>query len=273
MSRTRFFSAFFFLAVFSFGAFSQTSSGTAEPAEKVKRVLPFAHGETLTYEGKLSKIITVSIADLTFTVDRSSDNENLFIKAEARSKGTLLRLFRFSFLQTIDSTIDEYDFKALRTVKKDVQKDRVRDSEADFNYDESRVTYVEVDPKDPMRPPRSIASELEGDTHDLISAIYSLRMQPLKVGETFNITLSDSGLVYTVPVRVTRRERQRTVLGRVSCFRLEPEIFGPDRLIERDGSMVIWITDDARRVPVRSTVNTNLGRVDIRLRAASGLLK
>ena len=34
-------------------------------------------------------------------------------------------------------------------------------------------------------------------------------------------------------VRVTRREIQRTVLGKVMCFRVEPEVFGINRLIAR----------------------------------------
>jgi hypothetical protein len=157
----------------------------------------------------------------------------------------------------------------MRTVKHDVQKDRVRDSEALFDYGENRVTWTETDPKEPMKPPRRIASEIEGTTHDLISGVYSLRMLPLKVGETFNLKISDSGLVYDVPVRVTARERQKTDIGKVMCFRIEPDVFGPGRLVESDGKMVIWITDDARRIPVRSQVNASIGKIDIKIQSIS----
>jgi len=232
-----------------------------------QQIVPFEDGETITYEGKVSKIIQgIAVADLTFTVDRAADADYL-IKAEAKSKGSLLKLFRFSFLQRLETTVDDSGFRVTRTVKHDVQKDRVRDSEALFNYGDKRVTYTEVDPKDPMRPPRKIASEIEGTTHDLVSGVYTLRMLPLAVGKTFHLKISDSGLVYDVPVKVTAREMQKTEIGKVMCFRVEPQVFGPGRLIENDGTMIIWITDDARRLPVRSRVNASVGKIEISIRS------
>ena len=232
---------------------------------------PFAIGETLTYSGKVSKYITgIEIADLTFTVGKDADTDNYLIKAEARSKGTLLKLFGFSFLQQYNSTVDAMLFRALKSSHHDVQKDRVRDSEAVFNYKDQRVTYVETDPKDPMRPPRKIASKIEEHTHDLISGLYSLRLLPLAVGKTFDMNVSDSGLVYEIPVKVTAREQQKTIFGKIWCFRVEPDVFGPGRLIDKEGKMVIWVADDPRRIPVRSRIDTFV-KIDIRLRSTANL--
>lgn len=248
------------ILLFSSSVFAQSNGGA------VKK-MPFAVGETLTYEGKFSKIIRgIAVADLSFKVMNAPNNKDYLVKAEAKSKGTLLKLFRFSFLQQIDSTIEKEEFRALKTVKRDVQKERVRDSEALFDYSQKRVTYVETDPKDTMRPPRNIASTIEDKTHDMISGIYSLRLLPLAVGKKFELAVSDSGLVYKVPLRVTAREQQKTILGKVWCFRVEPEIFGENRLIEQEGSMIIWITDDEKRIPVRSQLNTEIGKVEVKLK-------
>lgn len=265
------------LALFSFISVSAQGSAPVtfvddETVSAKAITTPFISGETLTYEGKVSKIIKgIAVADLTFTLERSPASSDYLVKAEARSKGTLLKLFRYSFLQKLSSTINPGEFRVVKTVKHDVQKDRVRDSEARFDYDERRVTYTETNPNEPMQPARTIASEIEGVTHDLISGLYSLRLLPLAVGKTFNINISDSGLVYEIPVKVTARERQKSIFGNVWCFRVEPEIFGPDRLIEREGNMVIWMTDDQRRIPVRSQVNSPIGRVEIRLKTAKNL--
>jgi hypothetical protein len=232
--------------------------------------VPFAIGETLTYEGKISKVIQgISVAELTFTVGNGGPDGAYLVSAEARSKGTLLKLFRYSFLQKIDSTIASNDLRALKTTKHDVQKERVRNSEAVFDYTDRRVTYTETDPKEPMRAPRMIASDLNGETHDLVSGIYNLRTLPLAVGKTFDVTVSDSGLVYKVPVRVTGRERLKTEIGRVWCFKIEPEVFGDGRMIEREGSMIIWITEDSRRIPVRSQVKASFGKLEIKLKSMS----
>ena len=75
--------------------------------------------------------------------------------------------------------------------------------------------------------------------------------------------------MYDVPVRVTARERLKTEIGRVMCFRVEPDVFGPGRLVEGNGKMVIWITDDARRLPVRSQVNASIGKIEIKIQSLS----
>lgn len=251
----------FFLSVSATFSFAQTA-----------KTKPFGVGETLTYEGKFSKIIKgIGVADLSLKIERAEDGRNFLIRSEARSKGSLLKLFRFSFFQQFDSIVDAESFRILKTVKHDEQKDRVRDSEAVFDYDYRRVTYVETDPRDPARPPRKIASEITDDTHDLISAVYSLRLLPLAVGKSFDVYISDSGLLYKIPVRVTAREQQKSILGRIWCFRVEPEIFGMNRLIEKEGDLTIWITDDARRLPVRAQINSDLGRVEVKLKTANGL--
>jgi hypothetical protein len=230
---------------------------------------PFAPGETLTYEAKLNKIIRgVPVADLTFVVSNGTPGE-LEIKADARSKGTLLKLARYSFLYSFASNIDAANFRVNSTERKTTEKERVRNGEAKFDYGEKRVTYIETDPAEPMKPPRKIASGIEDKTQDVVSGIYTLRLLPLAVGKRFDLTVSDSGLVYEVPVRVTAREIQKTILGKVWCYKVEPAVFGPGRMVEDKGSMAIWITDDARRIPVRSRIDTTYGRVEVRLRAVS----
>ena len=58
-------------------------------------------------------------------------------------------------------TYERYDTKTLkRTVKRDEQGDRVRESEALFDYKEKKVIYIETDPNDAMRAPRVTGSTL-----------------------------------------------------------------------------------------------------------------
>ena len=225
-------------------------------------------GETMTFEGKVSRLkISVSVAELTFTATTAPDSKELTVKTDAISKGTLLKLFRYSFAQNYVSTIDLENFRILKTTKRDVQKERVRESEALFDYTQKSVTWIETDPKDRNRPPRRIASGLIGETHDMVSAIYALRLQPLAIGKRFDLTISDSGLIYKVPVVVTGREQQNTELGKLWCFKIEPEVFGRGRLIEQKGKMIIWVTDDIRRIPVKARIDSQYGKIEIKLKS------
>ncbi|CAN5498407.1 hypothetical protein BH10ACI1_BH10ACI1_19720 [soil metagenome] len=260
--------SFLILAAFTFCFFCVSAQTKQKNDTEIKSYIV---GETLTYEGKFSKAILrgIEVADLSFTVERAPDGENYFVRSEAKSKGTLIKLFRFTFLQQLQSTIDFNTLDILKSIKHDVQNERERDSEAIFNYADKQVTYVEIDPKNAMRPPRKVASQIEAGTQDFISGLYLLRSMPLAVGKTFELTVSEIGLVYKIPVRVTARVRQKSVLGKLWCFRVEPEIFGKNRLIDQEGSMIIWITDDNRRIPVRSQINAEIGRVEVKLKSVS----
>ena len=246
----------------AFAAFAQPS-GT-KPADAKTLI-----GEVLKYDAKFKKVLGgIPVAELTMSVSSMPNASDLLVKAEAVSKGTLLKLFRFSFLQHYDSTLDP-SFRILKTVKHDVQKERVRDSEAVFDYGRKLVTFTETDPKDSSRPPRRIASDIGEHVLDMTSAVYYLRLQQLAVGKKFELSVSDSGLVYKVPVTVTAREMQKTILGNVWCYRIDPDVFGPGRLIEQKGSMIIWMTDDARHIPVRSEIKAEVGKIDIKLKSAT----
>lgn len=237
-------------------------------AQKSAKAEPFKAGESLVYEGKFSKLLLrgIEVADLSFTVENISNSKNYLVKAEAKSKGTLAKLFGLDFNENIQSIVSGENFAILNTAKRDEQGDRVRESEAVFDYDTKKVIYVETDPRDAARPPRRVASPIQTDTQDLISGIYSIRRLPLAVGKTFELNISDSGLVYKIPVRVTAREKQNSVLGKIWCFRVEPEVFGENRLIEKDGSAVLWITDDARRLPVRAQFDLDIGKLEVKLK-------
>ncbi len=231
---------------------------------------PFKVGETLKYEAKFNKIVRgITVAELNFSVNAAPNGKDWLIKSEAVSKGTLIKLARYSFLQQIQSTVEGAgDFRVLESVKHDVQKERVRDSVAKFDYQKKTVSYLETDPKDATRPPRKIASDLNGQTQDIITAIYAMRLMPLAVGKSFEVTVSDTGLIYKIPVRVTAREQQKTDLGKFWCYKVEPELFGPGRYIEKDGGFIVWLTDDARRLPVRAQISTDYGRVEVKIKSA-----
>ncbi|HXG85034.1 MAG TPA: DUF3108 domain-containing protein [Pyrinomonadaceae bacterium] len=250
-----------FLLLCSFFCFSAAAQIPA-------KVESYKAGESLVYEAKFSKAVLrgIEIAVLDFTVEKSPDSRNFLVKSEAKSKGTLSGIVLKDFLQNYESTVDGGNFSILKTVKRDRQGDRVRSSEAVFDYRTKKVIYTETDPTETARPPRLVASAIENGTQDLITSIYTLRRLSLAIGKSFELKISDSGLVYTIPVRVTGREMQKSAVGKTWCFRVEPEIFGRNRLIEKDGTMIFWITDDARRLPVRAQINTNLGRIEVKLK-------
>lgn len=247
---------------------AQTGAGpsTAPAPEARTFANPYFSGESLEYEGKYKRFgFAFTIAELIFKVSRDPDEGRYNVLSEARSRGTLAKLFNFTFYQKIESTVDASSLQITRSVKRDEQRDRIRDSAADFDHLLKRVTWTETDPNDPAKPPKRVASTITAETHDLVTAVFALRGKDLAVGKRLMFKVSDSGLVYDVPVKITGKERQKTIFGKVQCWKVEPEIFGDGRIIEQKGSLTIWMTADERRIPVRARLNTELGRVDIKL--------
>jgi len=255
-------------------------SGLAEPVSRV-RVHPFEPSEELLYVAEFSRSLLkkIDVADFRFTAAREPSlrkvvaNEltraggsaySLKFTGEVSSKGFFSKLFNLRFRERIESIVEPISFTVKKTKRVDEQGKRARISES--TYDNGKVVWLERDPNDPSRPPRSSSAAFSGQVQDVLSAIYFLRTQPLQLGKTLEITVSDSGVVYQIPVHVIEKARQKTVLGRIECLRVDAEVFGANRMIASDGQFSIWFTNDNRHVPVSARIKTEHGAFDITLR-------
>ena len=240
--------------------------------------LPFEPAEELVYEGEFSRALLhgIDVAEFHFAANRTrasstsrtdvSRQSALHFTLEAQTKGILGKLFGLNYHQRVESTVEPASFSVLQTTKLDEQGKRKRTSEAVFDRNTGKIVWTERDPNDPTREPRVVTSEWSGAVQDIASAFYYLRTQSLEVGKSFEILVSDSGQVYHIPVTVSEKKVMKTVVGRVPTLKVEPEIFGDNRLVRGQGSLAIWFTDDARHIPVRARLNNGMGTLDIKLK-------
>ncbi|HEX8175483.1 MAG TPA: DUF3108 domain-containing protein [Pyrinomonadaceae bacterium] len=240
--------------------------------------LPFEPKEETVYEAEFSRSLLrgVNVATLRFTASRDSapassgkaEASTLRFTAEAQSKGLFPKLFSgLRFRQQVESTVDSGSFNVLRTVKMDEQGNRKRTSEAVFDLRQKRVTWIERNPNDPTSQPRTVTSEFSGTVQDIASVFYFVRTRPLVPGKNFEVLVSDSGRVYRMPVRVGETKKIKTILGEVETVRVEPELFGEDRMVRGKGQLTIWFTTDARHIPVRAQIKHEMGTLDITLKS------
>lgn len=263
--------------------FMVCGAAQAQNATKAFNGEPFAVNESLTYEIKVNWGIFkgLNIGEMRFKVNKlpETDNsinkdstaQNFIFHGEVLSKGSLAKIARQKYSLTMDSTVSADAFRIIRTVKHDQQNERVRDSITNYDYKSGKLMFTETNPQNLNEQPRVLTAPVSGATHDLMSAIYSLRRVPLTVGKEMTLSIADNGVVYETPVKVLGREMLSTKLGKVWTYRIQTDIFGSRRVIETEGTMTLWITDDARRLPVRARVVTDNFKAEIRLDQWSGL--
>jgi Protein of unknown function (DUF3108) len=235
-------------------------------------------GEELVFEAEFSRAVLrkVDVADFHFRTrrdtvpnDAGAPVTSWRLIGDVTSKGIFSKLFNIRLHEHIESSVDPATFSVLRTSKVDEQGKRVRHSEAIFDQAAGKVTWTERDPNNPRQEPRVMTAAFAGTIHDVVSAIYFMRIQPLEVGKGFEIQISDSGRIYQLPVKVVERREMKTLLGRIGVVRVDADIFGEDRLIRGKGKFSIWLSDDARHIPVRADLSTDVGKFEIKLKKTS----
>jgi hypothetical protein len=239
---------------------------------------PFAVGEELVYQAEFNKGLLhgIDVAEFRFKAEtrrvssKGGPDDPLIVRlvGDVASRGFFPRIAGFRFHQHVESTVDPGPFTVLHTSKLDEQGKRVRASEAVFDHEARKVTWTERDPNQ-SQPPRVSALAFSEPIQDVLTVIYYLRTQILEVGQSVDVPLSDSGRVFRFAVAVVERKQINTVLGRVSAVRVEPALFGENRLVRSRGSLSIWITEDSRHLPVRAQLKVDIGTFDIKLKSVS----
>jgi hypothetical protein len=253
-------------------------SVTAQKPTRPVTLRPFEPAEELVYEAELSRGILrkLDVAEFRLRAQRSNTGkpdaqtnkslETLILKCDIASRGFFTKLFGLRFRETLESKIEPVSFAVQSSKRIDEHGKRIRSSEAVFDQTRGTVSWTEIDPNDPKRPPRVVNGEFTGPVHDILSAIYFMRTQPLQVGKSFELPISDSGHVYKVPIRVLEKKRLKTVLGRVDAILVEADLFGSKGMLNGTGKFFMWFTDDARRVPVSVKIKSEYGTFDIKLK-------
>lgn len=98
-------------------------------------------------------------------------------------------------------------------------------------------------------------------TLDMVSAFFTTRALPLRPGETYQLPVVDKDRHYTLSIDVLGRERLDTLLGDdTPTVKIHPRLQS-EGVFKRSGEMYLWLTDDARHLPVRMESRVRYGKV------------
>ena len=108
---------------------------------------------------------------------------------------------------------------------------------------------------------------LPGPVQDALSSFYLTRFQALPVGGTIAFDYHASRKTAPMEVRVLGREKVKTPAGTFHCVVVEP-LIKAGGIFKNKGRLVIWLTDDDRRMPVLMKSKVMIGSVKVVLQEA-----
>jgi hypothetical protein len=139
------------------------------------------------------------------------------------------------------------------------QREGSRATQQTVAFDQQRgvATYTKN-----QEAPREVKIPL--GVQDSLSSFYILRTLPLRVGQSIHMHTFSNGKTYDVEVQILRREKIAAYWGTVDTIVVRPVMRFQD-ILRQKGDVLIWVTDDERRIPLRMTTAIKVGSIEATL--------
>lgn len=232
----------------------------APPAPKKEMAVPFKPGEVLEFDIGWSSYLTAGTATVTVKEKRPSYNSvAYYVVAEGQPTSLLSKLYTLYY--KADTLVDAYSLLPQRGSLYVKEGKRQRMKTITFNqvartakYEVQTATHVQKD------------LSLPAFTQDALSALYVLRSIPMKPGEKFNMPVTDAGDIYKVQMQVGSVEPVKSGLGTVNGMKIVPVVTMAKGTPPR--GLALWLSDDARRLPLKIEAQLPVGKFTVTLRSA-----
>lgn len=124
--------------------------------------------------------------------------------------------------------------------------------------------FAEYDQQKHLLKTKDTTLSIDPFTHDILSAFYYIRTQPLTVGKGFELAAVSGKKKYRLQVLCLREETVEVPAGTFPCVVVEP-ILKDDGLFKAKGKLWIWLTRDARHLPVKMESKIPVGSIKAEL--------
>ncbi len=142
---------------------------------------------------------------------------------------------------------------------------RRRETRIQFDGSAHRSSYLE---RDLVRNSVMLAKEIEipACVHDVVGGLYYVRTLRLEPGQSTQVAVSDGKKSALAAVEAQQREDVKTPAGMFKTIPYEIMLFN-GVLFQRSAHLHVWLTDDARRIPVQIRVRmpVTIGTITLQL--------
>jgi hypothetical protein len=212
---------------------------------------PFAVGERLSYSAKLGMLTLGSGTLEVASIDTVRGVESFRLRFRLKGKTMF-----YSLDDVLESWIGTSDLNSRRFVQDFVENDKTTKRQYEI-YPDSGFYREQGRDATHQTPP---------DPLDDAAFFYFVRVTPLEVGKKYNYDRYFRKEKNPVTIEVLKREKMELPDGsNVPCLVLHPTI-DTKGLFSKRSETRIWLTDDARRLPVQIRTKFPFGTITLRLR-------
>jgi hypothetical protein len=232
------------------------------PAPQPKEAsIPFRVGETLTYDVAWSTYLIAGTAVSTVVEKKPSYGSTAYyIVAEGRPLPFIARLYALYY--KMDTLLDSVTTLSQRSSLYTEEGTRHRTATTRFDR-KSRRALFELQAEGTARDEFAIPA----DVQDGLATLYTLRTRTFKAGERVTIPVADDGVLYSISVEATGPERLKMRLGEFDAWNLAVTVLDPERK-QVGKNMAVWMSTDARRLPLRLQADLPVGYFVLALKEA-----
>lgn len=234
------------------------SATASAPAQRTAKRVPFSPGETLTYGISWSSHLTAGTATLAVLARKPSyKSDAYYIVAEGRPTPLISKLYDLYY--KADTLLDVYSLQPQRGSIYSQEGRRRRNKVTMFDHRARKAQY-EVQTATVVKKDVAISPNAQ----DVLGALYALRARPLQTGGRFSIPICDAGESYTAEFSVGPIEVVKTGIGEVRAWKLTAAL---PAAVAPPGGVTLWVSEDARRLPVRMRAQLPVGTFDFTLKS------
>jgi hypothetical protein len=208
------------------------------------------------------RLITAGKARLLWSETPHHSNPGWQADLHLESTGLVSKLYKVNndYVSNLES-----DLCATGSYLKSEEGKRRKETRVTFDRATRKAEYQEKDmEKNAVVSTKEI--EIPACVHDVLGGLYLLRTLNLQPGQNTQVAVSDGKKSVMALVQAQQREDVKTPAGTFKTIRYEAYLFN-DVLYRRYGHLYVWLTDDARKLPVQIRVRLQfaIGTITLQL--------
>jgi len=199
------------------------------------------------------RLITAGQARLVWSAIPHHSNPGWQADLHLESTGLVSKLFKVDndYVSNMEA-----DLCASGSYLKAEEGKRRKETRVTFDRQSRRAAYLEKDlDKNTVVAQHEI--DIPACVHDVLGGLYLLRTLSLPLGQSTQVAVSDGKKSIMARVEAQQREDIKTPAGVFHTVRYEAFLFN-DVLYRRYGHLYVWLSDDARKLPVQIRVRLQL---------------